>query len=103
MWEGSKPYSHFTGDPSPTPFPGDLSPDPPFALNVRARTLNPPPFRPRSNLDPWGEHADVRLWEALQAVQLSAAVSQLAGGLTARMDQGGDNLSVCGVCVGEMG
>ena len=49
---------------------------------------------PRSNLDPWGEHSDVQLWEALQAVQLSAAVSQLAGGLAARMDQGGDNLSV---------
>ena len=51
---------------------------------------------PRSNLDPWGEHTDLRLWEALQAVQLSAAVSQMAGGLAARMDQGGDNLSVCG-------
>ena len=47
----------------------------------------------RSNLDPWNLHPDARLWEALEAVQLRNAVQAL-GGLFAKMDQGGDNLSV---------
>ncbi|KAL4424666.1 hypothetical protein ABPG77_004473 [Micractinium sp. CCAP 211/92] len=47
----------------------------------------------RSNLDPWGTHDDARLWEALQVAQLGAAVSAL-GGLDARMQEAGDNLSV---------
>ncbi|KAL4420399.1 hypothetical protein ABPG75_010055 [Micractinium tetrahymenae] len=47
----------------------------------------------RSNLDPWGTYDDARLWEALQVAQLGPAVSTL-GGLDARMQEAGDNLSV---------
>jgi ABC-type multidrug transport system fused ATPase/permease subunit len=46
----------------------------------------------RSNLDPWGEHADARLWDALRAAQLDAA-ARGAGGLGARVAEGGDSLS----------
>jgi len=38
----------------------------------------------RSNLDPWGNFEDARLWEVLRAAQLGGAVSAL-GGLDARM------------------
>lgn len=48
----------------------------------------------RGNLDPWGAHPDVRLWEALEAVQLKSSVKELQGGLHARMAEAGDNLSV---------
>ncbi|PRW21108.1 multidrug resistance-associated 1 isoform X3 [Chlorella sorokiniana] len=47
----------------------------------------------RSNLDPWGHFEDARLWEVLKAAQLGGAVSAL-GGLDARMQEAGDNLSV---------
>lgn len=46
----------------------------------------------RSNLDPWSRFDDARLWDALDAAQLKAAVSAL-GGLDARMAECGDNLS----------
>ncbi len=36
----------------------------------------------------------MRLWQALEAVQLKAAVRELDGGLGARMAESGDNLSV---------
>ena len=36
----------------------------------------------------------MRLWEALEAVQLKGAVRELDGGLHARMAEAGDNLSV---------
>jgi len=48
----------------------------------------------RGNLDPWGMHPDSRIWEALGAVQLKRVVSELEGGLHARMAEAGDNLSV---------
>lgn len=43
-----------------------------------------PPGTLRSNLDPWGQFEDGRLWEVLKAAQLGSAVSAL-GGLDARM------------------
>lgn len=47
----------------------------------------------RSNMDPEGSWPDHKLWEALQAVQLKDAVVKV-GGLDAKMEEGGDNLSV---------
>jgi len=46
----------------------------------------------RSNLDPWGKFDDAALWAALEASQLKATASAL-GGLDARMQECGDNLS----------
>ncbi|DBA75192.1 TPA: hypothetical protein ACH3X1_010497 [Trebouxia sp. C0004] len=47
----------------------------------------------RSNMDPEGSWPDHKLWEALAAVQLKEAVVKV-GGLDAKMEEGGDNLSV---------
>ena len=47
----------------------------------------------RTNLDPWDRHTDARIWEALTAAQLKAAVSA-TGGLNASMSEAGSNLSV---------
>lgn len=47
----------------------------------------------RSNLDPWHEFSDVRLWGVLQEVQLDSAV-HVFGGLDAPISESGNNLSV---------
>ncbi|XP_074600383.1 ATP-binding cassette sub-family C member 4-like [Brevipalpus obovatus] len=48
----------------------------------------------RSNLDPFNEHKDSDLWEALEDVQLKEKVSELSGDLEHEIREGGDNFSV---------
>ena len=48
----------------------------------------------RYNLDPFAEHADAALWEALEAVQLKQLVAGLPMQLSSLMSENGANLSV---------
>ncbi|KAF9957217.1 hypothetical protein BGZ72_002050 [Mortierella alpina] len=48
----------------------------------------------RDNLDPFGEHLDRDLWEALERAHLRDYISSLAGGLSFEVSHGGDNFSV---------
>ncbi|XP_071455642.1 ATP-binding cassette sub-family C member 4-like [Hetaerina americana] len=48
----------------------------------------------RKNLDPFDDYPDYVLWQALEEVELKEAVEDLAGGLNARMSEGGSNFSV---------
>ena len=48
----------------------------------------------RSNLDPFGEHGDVRLWDALTKAQLKEAIEDMPDGLGTEVGDGGDMLSV---------
>ncbi|KAI9340135.1 P-loop containing nucleoside triphosphate hydrolase protein [Zopfochytrium polystomum] len=48
----------------------------------------------RSNLDPFGKHNDLELWDSLDASGLKMAITVLDGGLDARIDTNGENLSV---------
>ncbi|KAF9962170.1 Multidrug resistance-associated protein 1 [Mortierella alpina] len=48
----------------------------------------------RDNLDPFGEHPDHDLWEALERAHLKDYISSLAGGLAFEVSHGGDNFSV---------
>ncbi|XP_071552963.1 ATP-binding cassette sub-family C member 4-like isoform X4 [Panulirus ornatus] len=48
----------------------------------------------RKNLDPFSQYNDEQLWRSLEEVQLKESVSDLEGGLEARMAEGGSNLSV---------
>jgi len=48
----------------------------------------------RSNLDPFGEHADQELWQALDKVQLKECIADMQGQLQADIQKGGSNLSV---------
>ncbi|CAO3574055.1 unnamed protein product [Mortierella alpina] len=48
----------------------------------------------RDNLDPFGEHVDRDLWEALERAHLKDYISSLAGGLAFEVSHGGDNFSV---------
>lgn len=48
----------------------------------------------RDNLDPFGEHSDQDLWEALERSHLKNHISLLSGGLSFEVAQGGDNFSV---------
>lgn len=48
----------------------------------------------RENLDPFDEMQDVDLWEALERAHLKDHVSSLAGGLSYKVAQNGDNFSV---------
>lgn len=45
----------------------------------------------RSNLDPFAEHTDARLWSALELVELRPVIAALAGGLDAAVN--GDGIS----------
>ena len=47
----------------------------------------------RSNLDPWGKFDDATLWDALDMAQLKSVAASLRGGLDARMQEAGDNIS----------
>lgn len=47
----------------------------------------------RSNLDPWGKFDDATLWDALEMAQLKSVAAALRGGLDARMQEAGDNIS----------
>eukprot|EP00795_Rhopilema_esculentum_P002545 gene2545-740_t len=48
----------------------------------------------RKNLDPFSEHSDADLWNALEEVQLKDAVEALPGMLESQMAESGSNLSV---------
>ncbi|KAK3841197.1 MAG: multi drug resistance-associated protein MRP [Linnemannia gamsii] len=48
----------------------------------------------RENLDPFGELEDVQLWEALKRAHLKDHITSLAGGLSFKVSQNGDNFSV---------
>ncbi|KAG0299913.1 Multidrug resistance-associated protein 1 [Linnemannia gamsii] len=48
----------------------------------------------RENLDPFEELQDAELWEALERAHLKEHVSSLAGGLSFKVSQNGDNFSV---------
>ncbi|ORZ28328.1 multi drug resistance-associated protein MRP [Lobosporangium transversale] len=48
----------------------------------------------RENLDPFGELQDADLWEALERAHLKDHISSLAGGLSFKVSQNGDNFSV---------
>ncbi|KAK7083945.1 Multidrug resistance-associated protein 4, partial [Halocaridina rubra] len=48
----------------------------------------------RRNLDPFDDYDDMQLWKALEEVQLKDSVSDLEGGLEAKISEGGTNLSV---------
>lgn len=48
----------------------------------------------RYNLDPFDEHTDLKLWAALEQVQLKSAVIQLEGQLEGDVSEGGSNFSV---------
>ncbi|KAF9367369.1 CD9 antigen, partial [Mortierella sp. AD011] len=48
----------------------------------------------RDNLDPFEEHSDKDLWEALERAHLKTHISSLAGGLSFEVAQNGENFSV---------
>jgi ABC-type multidrug transport system fused ATPase/permease subunit len=48
----------------------------------------------RYNLDPFGEHSDTELWEALNMVNLKHFIESLEGGLDAIVEENGSNFSV---------
>ncbi|KAG0197883.1 Multidrug resistance-associated protein 1 [Mortierella sp. GBA30] len=48
----------------------------------------------RDNLDPFDELQDAELWEALERAHLKDHISSLAGGLSFKVSQNGDNFSV---------
>ncbi|KAI7821393.1 P-loop containing nucleoside triphosphate hydrolase protein [Gamsiella multidivaricata] len=48
----------------------------------------------RDNLDPFEEHSDKDLWEALERSHLKDHISSLAGGLSYEVAQNGENFSV---------
>jgi ABC-type multidrug transport system fused ATPase/permease subunit len=48
----------------------------------------------RYNIDPFGEHSDTQLWEALNLVNLHGHIESLEGGLEAPVEENGSNFSV---------
>ncbi|KAJ6637208.1 putative multidrug resistance-associated protein lethal [Pseudolycoriella hygida] len=48
----------------------------------------------RLNLDPFNEHNDATLWDALEQVELKSFVSSMVNGLDCKMIDGGSNLSM---------
>ncbi|KAG0301922.1 hypothetical protein BGZ98_007943 [Dissophora globulifera] len=48
----------------------------------------------RENLDPFDEVQDAEIWEALERAHLKDHISSLAGGLSFKVSQNGDNFSV---------
>ncbi|KAI3682952.1 hypothetical protein L1987_83352 [Smallanthus sonchifolius] len=48
----------------------------------------------RFNLDPFNEHSDVELWEALERSYLKNAIVRNPFGLDAEVSEGGENFSV---------
>jgi ATP-binding cassette, subfamily C (CFTR/MRP), member 4 len=48
----------------------------------------------RANLDPFEEMADMELWNALELVELKEFVNSFAGGLNAKISDGGSNFSM---------
>jgi ABC-type multidrug transport system fused ATPase/permease subunit len=48
----------------------------------------------RYNLDPFNEHSDQELWEALSMVNLKSYIENLNGGLDSAVEENGSNFSV---------
>ncbi|KAL2915593.1 hypothetical protein HK105_204778 [Polyrhizophydium stewartii] len=48
----------------------------------------------RRNLDPFGEHTDAELWDALERANIKAKVAESEGGLDGEVHENGENLSV---------
>jgi ABC-type multidrug transport system fused ATPase/permease subunit len=48
----------------------------------------------RNNLDPFDEHTDAALWDALERAQIAPAIRSLSDGLNAEVGEGGDLFSV---------
>jgi ATP-binding cassette subfamily C (CFTR/MRP) protein 4 len=48
----------------------------------------------RKNLDPFGEHSDAQLWDALEAVHLRQLFARHSQGLEYQISEGGTNFSV---------
>lgn len=48
----------------------------------------------RKNLDPFSDHKDAELWEALEEVQLKSAVLEMPEGLETKLSEGGSNFSM---------
>ena len=48
----------------------------------------------RFNLDPFGSHDDLDLWDALESVNLKSVIQDIKGRLDSNVTQGGSNLSV---------
>jgi len=48
----------------------------------------------RYNLDPFDEHSDQEIWEALSMVNLKSFIENLTGGLDAAVEENGSNFSV---------
>ncbi|KAF9932404.1 hypothetical protein FBU30_008256 [Linnemannia zychae] len=48
----------------------------------------------RDNLDPFDEHSDADLWQALERAHLKAHITSLQDGLAHEVSQGGENFSV---------
>ncbi|XP_035217642.1 multidrug resistance-associated protein 4-like isoform X2 [Stegodyphus dumicola] len=48
----------------------------------------------RRNLDPFGEHTDDELWQALEEAYLKEAIEEMPGGLDTEVSEGGGNFSV---------
>ncbi|XP_072760244.1 probable multidrug resistance-associated protein lethal(2)03659 isoform X3 [Anoplolepis gracilipes] len=48
----------------------------------------------RRNLDPFDQHSDAMLWQALQDVELKEIISEMAGGLNTKISDEGSNFSV---------
>ena len=48
----------------------------------------------RYNLDPFGEYADEKLWNALEEVKLKELISEMPAGLNSKISEGGSNFSV---------
>lgn len=45
------------------------------------------------NLDPFGSHNDVDIWQALQSAHMKDYIAKLEGKLQAKVLEGGDNFS----------
>lgn len=48
----------------------------------------------RTNLDPFNEKTDDEIWRALEQVELKQTIELLAGGLEAKVSDGGGNFSI---------
>ncbi len=48
----------------------------------------------RFNLDPFGVHDDLDLWNALESVNMKSVIQEIKGRLDSNVTQGGSNLSV---------
>ncbi|KAG0203052.1 hypothetical protein BGX28_004548 [Mortierella sp. GBA30] len=48
----------------------------------------------RSNLDPFSRHTDSEIWAALESASLKTYISSLAEGLSTKIENGGENMSL---------